>query len=131
MFIDIVIFSMSNPLSDNANKLQMEFCLKNNFPYFQLDWNQKIGISKNFNPELFPINGLRHPITESSAGWYIWSGDEFSTESDFFEPIHAYHLIEKYPELIKYLGLPVGYRFLYDQKKNYEDIWKDESLLKI
>lgn len=62
-------------------------------------------------------------------GWYIWSG-EWSDSDIFFNPIHAEHLIEKRPEILKYLSLDVGFRFQID-RKGYEDVWYDEKLKNI
>ncbi|MCL5130604.1 MULTISPECIES: hypothetical protein [Flavobacteriaceae] len=74
-----------------------------------------------------PLNGLRHPKEGIiTTGWYIWSG-EWSDNADFFKPICAEHLLQEKPELIKYLGLDVGFRFLIG-KDNYEDVWYDEKL---
>ena len=75
-----------------------------------------------------PINGLRHQAVDNSNGWYIWMG-EFSTASDFFSPLHTSHLFTRLPEVIEYLGLPPGYRFLL--APDYVDVWYDASLLNI
>jgi len=83
-----------------------------------------IGCSENLDKE--PINGLRHPKEENTTGWYIWSG-EYSEKDDFFKPTCAEHLLQIRPELIKYFGLDVGYRFLIDNN-GYEDVWYDEKL---
>ena len=40
----------------------------------------------------------------------------------------AKHLLQIRPEIIKYLGLEVGFRFLAD-KDGYEDIWYDKKLI--
>ena len=77
-----------------------------------------------------PINGLRHPPEKETNGWYIWCGDEFSNDDDFFSPLHVEHLKDYLPEVIEYLNLPPGYRFLIDGK-NWEDVWFDEELLKV
>ncbi|TKD62293.1 hypothetical protein [Flavobacterium sp. ASW18X] len=83
-----------------------------------------IGVSKDLNQ--FPLNGLRHPNHGNMCGWYIWSG-EWSNKSDFFKPLCAEHLIEQKPEIIQYLALDIGFRFLSSQD-NYEDIWFDENI---
>ncbi len=75
-----------------------------------------------------PINGLRHKPTDTTNGWYIWCGNELSTETDFFSPLHVEHLADRLPEVVEYLDLPPGYRFLIDGA-NYEDVWFDSSLL--
>lgn len=78
-----------------------------------------------------PINGLRHPIDAGhSAGWFIWAGEQFLEDADFFKPMHVRHLIESYPDALDYLGLPPGWRFLIDDK-GYEDVWCDEQLLDV
>ncbi len=77
---------------------------------------------------LRPLHGLRHPPTDGATGWYIWAG-ELSVEADFFFPIHTSHLTEKLPQVVKFLGLPPGSRFLLDG--DYVDVWFDETLLKV
>jgi hypothetical protein len=74
-----------------------------------------------------PINGLSHQPTETTSGWFIWCGEQFSEKPDFFAPLHTYHLYENYPEITKLLGLPPGYRFLLSG--NYLDVWFDPKLL--
>jgi hypothetical protein len=76
-----------------------------------------------------PINGLRHPPQGDTSGWYIWCGKEFSTAPDFFAPLHTEHIYEDYPQIVKFLGLPPGYRFLV--AGDYEDVWYDPSLLNV
>ena len=73
-----------------------------------------------------PINGIRHNQESGTTGWYLWTG-EYSSEADFFQPLHAKHLDEKCPQVLKYLGLSPGWRFLI--ANNHEDVWFDECLL--
>jgi hypothetical protein len=40
------------------------------------------------------------------------------------------HLSSWRPEVLKFLGLPPGWRFLTDVK-GYEDVWHDPSLLEM
>jgi hypothetical protein len=88
----------------------------------------KVGISLNVKDGVFPIHGLRHPEEGDTSGWYIWAG-EYSEDPDFFKPLHIIHLNEWCPEIIKYLGLPPGWRFMY--APNHEDVWEDKSLLDV
>jgi hypothetical protein len=76
-----------------------------------------------------PINGLRHPASAGTTGWYIWCGEAFSDASDFFDPLCVDHLVERLPLTAKLLGLPPGYRFLIGDGQ--EDIWFDETLLEV
>lgn len=106
---------------------QKKMCSK-----YQSDWNPinkkfKIGVSDNLNQD--PINGFRHPQENGTTGWYIWTG-EYSESEEFYKPLCAEHLLQIRPEIIKYLGLDVGFRFLTDSKGS-EDVWYDENLKKI
>jgi hypothetical protein len=75
---------------------------------------------------LRPLNGLRHPPAADTTGWYIWGG-EYSDDADFFQPLHTKHLQASSPEIVKFLGLPAGFRWLIDC--DHEDVWFDETLL--
>jgi hypothetical protein len=74
-------------------------------------------------------NGLRHPLTLGTSGWYIWCGESFSESADFFEPQHASHIYESLADDGHLLGLPPGYRSLL--AGDYLDIWYDEALLSV
>lgn len=113
--------------TSEINKNQKEVCDKYNVQLFGTSINEKMGVSKNLLNGELPINGLRHYPKNGTTGWYIWAG-EYSEAIDFFEPMHIYHLGEKFPQLLKYLGLPPGYRFQIDNK-GYEDVWYDEKLI--
>jgi hypothetical protein len=76
-----------------------------------------------------PINGLRHESDSTTNGWYLWCG-EWSDADDFFKPLHIDHISDYLPQVAPYLDLPPGYRFLIDDQGS-EDIWFDETLLKI
>ncbi len=106
---------------------QKEICEKAKATWKPVNPKHKIGISGNLDAQ--PVHGLRHPAEKGTTGWFIWTG-EYSTNDNFFKPIHAGHLLEERPELIKYLGLPPGYRFLIDNN-GHEDIWEDQELLKV
>ena len=108
---------------------QNALCEKFHTYYVESPLNFKVGISRNIKEGAIPINGLRHPPEGDTTGWYIWGGEEYSDSPDFFVPLHVKHLHEWSPLIIKYLGLPPGWRFLVTQ--DYEDVWYDESLLTI
>lgn len=106
---------------------QKEVCTTHNSTWKPINKKLNVGVSANLDKD--PINGLRHPSEKGTTGWFIWSG-EYSEADDFFQPICAEHLLQKRPEIIKYLGLDIGYRFLAD-RNGYEDIWFDEKLKNI
>ncbi|WP_298537896.1 hypothetical protein [uncultured Algibacter sp.] len=121
---------MENKLVGILNKhteSQKRICEKYNSDFTQIDEKLFIGVATDL--ELEPINGLRHPKHGKMNGWYIWTG-EWSNSDDFFKPLCLEHLIERKPDIIKYLGLDVGFRFLTD-KKGYEDVWFDQNITEL
>lgn len=87
----------------------------------------KVGAAANVRQGIWPINGLRHQPEGDTCGWYIWAGEDFSQDPDFFLPVHVSHLSEWCPAALPYLGLAPGWRFLI--APDYEDVWFDPSLL--
>ena len=75
-----------------------------------------------------PINGLRSKEENTTNGWYIWCGETMQDHADFFQPLHIEHIDDYLPEILKYLDLPIGFRFLIDNN-GYEDIWYDKGLI--
>lgn len=106
---------------------QKEICEKYNSEWAPINKKLQVGVSTNLISD--PINGLRHPNDKGTTGWFIWTG-EYSEAEDFFKPICAEHLLQIRPQIIKYLGLDIGYRFLADNN-GYEDVWYDETLKQI
>jgi len=105
---------------------QRFICDKYGSPFCESPIYLKVGISKNIKEGIWPVNGLRHPLHGDTSGWYIWAGEGFSTDADFFEPMHIKHLNEQCPLVLRYLGLSPGWRFLL--APGYEDVWKDISV---
>jgi hypothetical protein len=107
--------------------LQIAVCRKYGVRHCPAPPDTKVGIAANVKSGLRPLNGLRHPQEGDTSGWYIWAGQEFSTAPDFFLPLHVAHLDAWAPEILPYLGLPPGWRFLL--APGYEDVWYDPHLL--
>lgn len=91
--------------------------------------SSRCGVSAGVGGSQVPLNGLRHPVAGDSNGWYLWTGETLSDSDDFFQPLHLAHLRDHAPEVLPYLGLPPGWRFLI--APGYEDVWFDENLLVI
>ncbi len=107
---------------------QKAICEKYSSKWTPINNKLFVGVSDNLNND--PIHGLRHPndkeTTKGTTGWFIWTGD-YSEADDFFKPMFAEHLLQIRPQIIKYLGLDAGFRFLTDSN-GYEDVWYDETL---
>ena len=107
---------------------QRAFCLRHEAVYLASPGSSKLGFALSTKGQI-PVNGLRHPPQEDTNGWYIWCGEEYSSASDFFQPLHTQHVYDDSPNLSKLLGLPPGYRFLL--AGDYLDVWYDASLLNV
>lgn len=106
----------------------MALCYRFGARFHKSQFDLKVGISRNIKESVKPLNGLRQPVTNDMTGWYIWAGD-YSDADDFFVPMQARHLLEFCPQVLKYLGLAPGWRFLISGE--YEDVWEDRLLLEI
>jgi len=106
---------------------QMEVCSKFGADYVATSINLKLGVAENVRGDLQPVNGMRHLPGEGTTGWFIYAGEEMSSEASFFKPLHVKHLDEWRLGLTQYLGLAPGWRFLVAD--GYEDVWFDPKLL--
>ena len=113
----------------DLTRLQQETCAKFGAEFDPVQDGLKVGIAANVQGTDQRINGLRHRPEGDTTGWYIWAGDALSDADDFFMPLHVAHLAEWCPQIMKYLALPPGWRFL--TAKDHEDVWFDASLLDI
>lgn len=108
---------------------QQEVCKRAGVAFVPSAPQSKIGISRNVRHGVLPINGLRHPPAGDTTGWYIWAGEDLSDDPDFFVPLHVEHLADWCPNVLRFLGLPPGWRFLIANE--HEDVWEDPSLLNV
>ena len=110
----------------DVRELQRAVCVRHGVTASPPHPSEKIGIALG-TLSLRPLNGLRHPPEAGTCGWYVWGGEQFSTTDDFFQPLHVAHLHQTCSEVLPFLALPPGWRFLVDG--GYEDAWYDETLL--
>jgi hypothetical protein len=113
-------------MNDNIELLQSNICTKYGAKFFYCDPTSKVGISSSLKGGARPIHGMRVEPDVGTSGWFIWTGD-YSSDADFFLPLHAAHLSEWESLVLPYLGLPPGWRFLIAE--NYEDVWWDPNLV--
>lgn len=70
-----------------------------------------------------PIVGIRKLAEgEEQVSWYIYGGELEGADS--FETMTVRKFQELAPEVLPYLALDVGYRFMIDAD-DYEDVWKE------
>ena len=114
-------------MSETHENVQAELCRFYERPFVPARPDSKLGVAIQTLGQT-PLNGLRHPPTSETNGWFIWAG-EYSESPDFFAPLHTGHLAEQLPQVVKFLGLPPGSRFLLADE--VVDVWFDESLLNV
>ena len=114
-------------MENNVREQQIAVCRKYGAAYHPSSQRLKVGIARNVRTGMYPLNGLRHPERGDTSGWYVWAGEELSSAPDFFVPLHVEHISSWRPELLPFLGLPPGWRFLL--APGYEDAWYDPTLL--
>jgi hypothetical protein len=99
---------------------QRALCQRVKSEFFPSDEDKKVGLAIDTINQS-PIYGARVAPTAETTGWYIWAGPH-SEDSEFYQPVHASHLKELCPLILKYLGLAPGYKFIID-RNGYEDVW--------
>ena len=114
-------------MDDHWGEKQAEMCKGFGVEPFPAASHLKVGIARNVKEGLQPVNGLRIPPEGDTTGWYIWAGEQWSDDPDFFVPLHVEHLPSWCAAVMPYLQLPPGWRFLV--APNYADVWFDEQLL--
>jgi hypothetical protein len=116
---------------DDAEIQQRAVCTQYGSPIVPSPGDMKVGLSRQDWGKPRIVNGLRHPLTADTAGWYFWLGDHLSQDADFFRALHVWHLPESAPSVVRYLLLAPGWRFLIDVSNGYEDVWYDPQLLDV
>jgi hypothetical protein len=87
-----------------------------------------IGVALGRAAAAEPLNAIRHPPVGQSNGWYVWRGGQIPHDDDeFFSPMHIEHATSRFPGLLPYLALPLGFGVIL--APGYEDVWQDEALL--
>lgn len=105
---------------------QVALCRKYGAVPVDVDEEEKLGIAENVRTALLPINGMRTRPENGTCGWYIWAGPEMSTAEDFFKPLHVRHVGDWCKDVLPFLQLPPGWRFLV--APNHVDVWFDPNL---
>lgn len=114
--------SNTSPLQELIAEQKL-LCEEVGSAYVELKGDDVVAVAvHSLNKE--PIVGLRNkPSTEENVSWYIYGG-ELGEGEDFFETMSIKKLQDILPEVLPYLALEEGYRFMIDAD-DYEDVWKE------
>lgn len=88
-----------------------------------------VAVARNVDKSIPPLNGMRHLPEGTLNGWFVWTGEDFSDDANYFQPIHVEHMPEQFPEVLPFLALPPGWRFLL--APGHVDVWFDPKLLEL
>ena len=102
-----------------------EICDRYAAEFTPIDWGLRVAIADDFFGDALPKNGVRIEVEGNMTGWYLYASDTISEAVDYYKPYCAEHLPDILPSVIPYLGLPVGWRFIF--APGYEDVWCVES----
>lgn len=100
---------------------QSEICRQQNLLPLFPNFNQSVVISSGVY-EGKDIEGIRYDSPQKESGWYLIT-DDYNDDIKTLKVVHFYHVVFARPDILKYLALPFGYRFL--MKNNNIVISKD------
>lgn len=112
----------------SASEAQLDVCARFGVEPDPPAGGSKLGASNGLTSQNWPVHGLRHAAGGETNGWFLWTG-KYSDDAEFFTPLHWEHLEDGRPEVLPYLALPPGWRFLI--APGQEDVWFDEKLLDV
>ena len=109
---------------------QKDFCGTYNVDLESAKLDQLVVVSEDvFNGAL--VEGVRYDSSDNMSGWWLTS-KSYSGNTDDLKLEHISHIYEKRKDLIKFLGLPFGFKFFqekYVSENSPEDVWFDEDVL--
>ncbi|WP_160137442.1 hypothetical protein [Chryseobacterium sp. c4a] len=102
---------------------QGELCLENNLTPLFPNFNQSVVISDGVY-EGKDIEGIRYDSPHDESGWYLIT-DDYDDNIKSLKMVHFYHVAFARPDVLKYLAIPFGHRFI--MKEGNIEIYKDEE----
>jgi len=116
-------------MAETLEQLQRRICRTYGADYDPPPNNSRIGIAIQTLQQI-PIKGCRIPPHGDVCGWYIFGGEEWSDDPDFYQPLCLEHLEDYCPFALPFICLPTGWGFITDGK-GYIDVWFDEAFLRV
>jgi len=87
-------------------------------------FSQKIALTKDIY-DGSEVNGVRYSAPSHMTGWYLTS-NSYKGDVNTLIVEYLYFIIDKRFDIIKFLSLPIGYRFYRDNQE--ESFWLDEQI---
>lgn len=104
----------------NLRLQQQQLCQRHQINYRECALDEVVALATHTLGQA-PVYGMRYqPEQAGAVSWYFYCG-EYSDADDFFQPIHAHHLLEVLPQVMPYLGLDYAHYFIIDDQA-YEEV---------
>jgi hypothetical protein len=115
-------------MPETLEDLQRRVCRAYQADYVPPTPGSKVGIALQ-TMDRSPIHAVRLPPTETTCGWYIFAGDEWSDDPNFYQPMCVEHMAQYCKFALPFLALPPGWRFFTDGKGQYGASFDPKVLL--
>ncbi|WP_330747206.1 immunity protein Imm33 domain-containing protein [Chryseobacterium sp. CP-77] len=102
---------------------QSEMCLQHDLIPLFPNFNQSIVISDGVY-EGKDVEGIRYDSPHDESGWYLIT-DDYDGNIKSLKMVHFYHVAFARPDILQYLAIPFGYRFI--MKDGNVEIYRDEE----
>jgi hypothetical protein len=113
-------------LAAETDERQRQLCAERQLPWTPPTGGSVVEVGRDVGTGLWPVRGMRLPIEGSACGWRLWAGEgEMSRSPDYFELVKVEYLYDRCQEVLPYLGLPPGWRFVV--APGYFDVTDDPA----
>ncbi|WP_455580129.1 immunity protein Imm33 domain-containing protein [Chryseobacterium cucumeris] len=102
---------------------QSKICWEQNLIPLFPNFNQSVVISDGVY-EGKDIEGIRYDSRQGESGWYLIT-DDYNDDIKSLKMVHFYHVAFARPDILQYLAIPFGYRFII--KNGNVEICRDEE----
>jgi hypothetical protein len=89
----------------HASAAQRELCDRHGVPFTPPEPGERVGIALQTLGRK-PLHGVRVEPEGGVCGWYLWAGEVWSDDADFYQPPCVEHLAHRCPEALPFLALP-------------------------
>ncbi|TZG00040.1 hypothetical protein FW781_08980 (plasmid) [Chryseobacterium panacisoli] len=108
-------FNKGCDMAISVVRQQSETCWQQNLIPLFPNFNQSVVISDGVY-EGKDIEGIRYDSPQDESGWYLLT-DDYNDDIKSLKMVHFYHVAFARPDILKYLAIPFGYRFLMEEGK--------------
>ena len=118
-----MLMSKNNPALAELIAEQKLLCEEFGSRYVEVSGDDVIAVAVH-SLQQDPIVGLRNrPEIHDNVSWFIYGG-ELAEGQDAFETMTVREAQDILPQILPYLALDIGFRFMIDGD-DYEDVWKE------